>query len=277
MAEVRIAVRKHAVEDFAPHQVVLHVALAVPPGERAVLILMEAHHDAGLVEASRVVDGRGLQVPAHLALRVDDGVLRVVVPLKRAARRVVPDRAAALGRFGEQIVDEVEAVAEALGGRGHDLRIKGLDGAAVCPRGIEIHGRRPDAVGLRFFNRPFSRLLRPLHLDFIQIFGIKAEDGDAAVGAKRGRAHIVGDFRAALFGNDAHVSLEEHFAAVADDCRKGSDVIGIHDDFAELALPLKIDLGSARTAHGEYGRRRCDQECGAHGAGNAAKFISSHD
>ena len=73
MAEIRIAVRKDSIEDLPPHEVVLHIALAVPPGERTILILMEPHHDAGTVDVV-VVDRRRLHVPADFALGVIDRV-----------------------------------------------------------------------------------------------------------------------------------------------------------------------------------------------------------
>ena len=50
---VVVAHREEAVEDFAAHDVVLDVALAVAPGERAVLILTEAHHHAAPFDGIR--------------------------------------------------------------------------------------------------------------------------------------------------------------------------------------------------------------------------------
>ena len=110
--EVGIAVGQLTVEDFTSHQIVLDVALAVAPGERAVIVLTEAHHDAGHIDIVRVVDLRGFHVPADLTLRVVDGVLRITVPFECAAHRVVPDRAGRVRRCRDHVVDEVEAVAE---------------------------------------------------------------------------------------------------------------------------------------------------------------------
>ena len=112
MREVGITRRQTAVKDFAAHQVVLGIALAVAEREEAVLIHVEAHHDAGHIDIVRVVDLRGFHVPADLTLRVVDGVLRITVPFECAAHRVVPDRAGRVRRCRDHVVDEGEAVAE---------------------------------------------------------------------------------------------------------------------------------------------------------------------
>ena len=91
--EVVVAVRQAVIPDFAAHQVVLDVALAVAPGEGAVLVLTEAHHDAGFVDIVEVEDRIRIHIPADLALRVDDRVLRIAVPFERAAHGVVPNSA----------------------------------------------------------------------------------------------------------------------------------------------------------------------------------------
>ena len=95
---VGIAERQTTAEEFAAEQVVLDVALTVTPGERAVGGLLEAHHDAGLVRLFLIehVFVRK-EVPADFARRVDDGVFRVVLPFERAARRIVPNHAGAVG------------------------------------------------------------------------------------------------------------------------------------------------------------------------------------
>lgn len=85
---VVVAHREEAVEDFAAHDVVLDVALAVAPGEKTVVILLEAHHDARLVHIAKIVDRVGEHVPTDVAGRVDDSVLREEVPLKGAAHRL---------------------------------------------------------------------------------------------------------------------------------------------------------------------------------------------
>jgi len=123
MREIRIADRKTAVVNLTPHQVVLDIALTVTPGEVAVLILLEPHHDAGVINGLDVVDRFNVHVPAHFALRVDNGILRIEVPLHRTAHRIVPNCARGLGVLLHQIVDEIKAVGE-LRINLSDLRLK---------------------------------------------------------------------------------------------------------------------------------------------------------
>ena len=54
--KVFVAGGETAVEDFAAHDVVLHVALTIAPGERTVVALLEAHHDAAVVDRFHVID-----------------------------------------------------------------------------------------------------------------------------------------------------------------------------------------------------------------------------
>ena len=55
MTEVDVVGGEAAVEDFAAHDVVLHVALAVAPGEGAVAVLFEPEHHAAPVDAFRLL------------------------------------------------------------------------------------------------------------------------------------------------------------------------------------------------------------------------------
>ena len=117
MREIRIADRETAVVNLTPHQVVLDIALTVTPGDVAVLILLEPHHDAGVIDGLDVVDRFNVHVPAHFA------ILRIEVPLHRTAHRIVPNCARGLGVLLHQIVDEIKAVGE-LRINLSDLRLK---------------------------------------------------------------------------------------------------------------------------------------------------------
>ena len=209
---------------------------------------MEPHHDPGAVDVARIVDLGGEHVPADLTLRVDDGVLRVEVPLERPAHRVVPDGAHALRGRGEQVVDEVETVGEGLRGLLLHLDVKGLVGLPVGPGGIEPDGGRRDLILL--LDRFVLTLVHAdvLHLDRVEVVRIKTEDGDAAVGAQRRRAHVVAHFLTALFRHHAHVRGLEHPAAVLDHGRERRDVIGVVDDFTDLSLRLEGDGVAARSS-----------------------------
>lgn len=110
VAEVGVVGGQAAVEDLAAEQIVLRIVLAVAPGERAVGVLMEAHHDARVVERLGIIDAVGLHVPADLALRVENRVSRRIVPLQGAAHGIVPDRATRAHIGCAEIVDEVEAI-----------------------------------------------------------------------------------------------------------------------------------------------------------------------
>ena len=92
-------------------------------------------------------------------------------------------------------------------------------------------------------------------LDVVQIIRIEAEDGDAAVGEKLSARDRVLDFLTVRLGNDAHGDVREIVAVVADNGRKRRDLIGVHHDFAEVALHDVVRVGTRGAAHGECGRR----------------------
>ena len=256
--EVGVAVREAAVEDFAAHEIVLRITLAVAEREGSVGILMEAHHDAGAVDGFRVIDGFDVHVPADFALRVENGVLRVVVPFERAAGGVVPDHAALLRSGREEVVDEVEAVLEF----GIDLHDLGLEHVVVLShravhRGVDRRGvHRVDL----FLNARFLAVvdIGVAHLDLVVVVGIEAEHRNAGIGAKGLVAHLVGDFLAARLRDDAHGSVLELIAAVLDDGRERCNLVGVDDDFADLARSnvLHGRAGAAAACHD--GRREAE-------------------
>ena len=108
--EVVVSRRQLAVKDFATHYVVFGVSLAVSPRHRAVVVLLKAHHDARAKRLFEVVNFTRLQIPANFALGVKDKVVRAVVPLDRAACRVVPHDFGALAGFIYEVIYVVKAV-----------------------------------------------------------------------------------------------------------------------------------------------------------------------
>ena len=257
---VVVAHREEAVEDFAAHDVVLDVALAVAPGEKTVVILLEAHHDARLVHIAKIVDRVGEHVPTDVAGRVDDGVLREEVPLKGAAHRVVPDGARADAGLLGDVVDEVEAVLEfrinllhfgaeermALGFDAGDFRVRGRRVELI--RVLEVFGLAAQRAGVA-------------HLDHVDVVGIEAEDGNAAVGKQFGARDLVFDRLAVELGLDLDDDVAEVVAAVADDGRKRRNAVRVHHDFTDVALH---DVVRGRTRAAAHGKR-------PHGSGRNAR------
>ena len=273
--EVGVADGQAAVEDLAAHQVVLGVALAVAEGEEAVVGLMEAHHDAGLVDVLGIVDRRDEHVPADVARRVDHGVLRIVDPLKRAAHRVVPGRACDVAARRQEVVDEVEAVLEF----GRNLLHFGLEhGVVLGGRAVRlsVDPGRVDAVDF-VFDAGFLRAVdeRVRHLDRVVVVGIEAEDRDARMGAQLNIAHVVLDFGAAVLGNDADRGILELVAAVADDGRERRDLVRVRDDFADLALDGVLDVRAGAAARGGGGARK--NAGGGNGRGGELQCEGLHE
>ena len=253
MAEVVIAFGQTAVEDLAAHDVVLGVALAVAPGEHAVVVLAEAHHDAALIDGARIKDRLGMQVPTQLALCVDDADLRIAAPFERAARRVVPHGALGLRIVIENVVDEVEAVLETLFNL-DDLRVEEaalLSGRAIARR---IGRTAVDAVA---FSDLFGLRVRAVggarvaHLDRVDPVGVEAENGNARVREQVDVAHLVLDLLTFGLGNDADGRVGHDVAAVADDGGERRDAVRIDDHLAEQALDLVLDLRTRGTACGK--------------------------
>ena len=262
VAEVGEFLGQAAVEDLAAHEVVLRVALAVAPGERAVGRLAEAHHDAGAVNRFVVVDRRRVEVPAHGARCVDHGDLRIEGPFKGAAHRIVPDGAGGLRGRRQQIVDEVDAVLVLLGHL-EDLRVEHV--ALLVGRAVRnIRDRRhPELV---FFREGFRLPLEETgisHFDRIGVVRIEPPDGNAGVRAKLHVVDVVFDFLAAHLRHDADRGVGDVVAAVLDDGGERRDAVRIHDHFADVALRSVVH-GRAARAFGHDGRRRrrCSDRCG---------------
>ena len=125
---------------------------------------------------------------------------------------------------------------------------------AVRPGRLQINGRRIDLVGFALLLVLAEEAARVGHFDRIEVVGVEPEDRNARIGAKRLGADVVFDYLPALLRDDLHMRIKKHVAAVADDGRKGRNVVGVVDDFAELALRRVLDLVAARAADGE-GRR----------------------
>ena len=56
MAEIVVAVWKRTIPDAAAHNVVFHIMLTVAPGNCAVVVLPQAHHDAAVINRIDVED-----------------------------------------------------------------------------------------------------------------------------------------------------------------------------------------------------------------------------
>ena len=110
MAEVAVGERQPAVPYLPPHDVVLHIVLTVAPGDRAVVVLLETHHDAAVPDRVDVKKGIRLQVPADFTLRVRDPVHRFRGPLQCAAFGAVPDRFPGAARDPGDVIHVVEPV-----------------------------------------------------------------------------------------------------------------------------------------------------------------------
>ena len=267
--EVVVGEGEAAVEDFAAHEVVLHVALAEAPGERAVVVLTEAHEDAGRIDAFGIPNGAGVEVPTDFAGRVDDGRDRNEVPGERPAHGVVPDGAVVEADFRTHVVDEVETVFEGLV---HLLDSRLEEARALELRAlIDAHDRaRVDRIG---FSLRFVLAVEVAHVgDFhrVAVVGVKTEDGNACVREELAAGDVVLDFTAALLRDDAHRGALEVVAAVLDDGGERRHLVGIDDNFAEFALDRTVlDDGAADSAHGVDGAAREGGagQCGQDGRG----------
>ena len=226
--EVVVAVRKTTVPDLAAHKVVLHVALAVAPGEGAVLILAEAHHVAAVVEGIKRIDGIREEIPAIVALRVDDADLRVEVPFKRAAHGIVPDGMGGLAREVLGVVEEVEAVLELRINLDH-LRFEHVAMQSRRAAHLVIHGSRVDLVGVGELLRFAVELPGVGNFNRIHVVRIKTEDGNAGMRQKFGASHRILDLLTIRLRNNAHGRFRELIAAVADDGGQRRNAVRVHD------------------------------------------------
>lgn len=176
--EVVVGKGRTTVPDFEAHEVVLDVALAVAPGKGAVLILTEVHHVAAVVERVERIDRVREEIPAIIALRIDDADLRVEVPFERAAHGIVPDGVGSLAREVLSVVEEVEAVLEF----GIDLHRTHLrhGGAFIDEaRGFNVDGRAVNLVDVGVFFRLAVEEAREFDLDRVEVVGVEAENRNA--------------------------------------------------------------------------------------------------
>ena len=222
--EVVVVHRERTIPDFTTHEVVLHVALPVAPGEGAVRRLTESHHVAAPEGVADVVDGFCEEVPTVFARRVDDAVLRIETPFERAAHRVVPDHVRGFPREVRGVVEKVEAVFE--------LRID-LHGFDAGKRGLletqtlrfAVHGRGINVVRVVEVFGFAVEDARVFDAHFVHMVWVKSEDGHAAVRKQHATAHVVRNRDPAGLREHRHFGLFDHVAAVTDDGRQGRDLL----------------------------------------------------
>ena len=256
---VGVARRETTIEDLAADEVVLGVVLAVAPGERTVLGLLEAHEVAGLPRVFRVADFLVEEPPADFARGVDDADVGVEGPFHGTARRVVPGEAGAERNRALQLaVDEIETVLEFLVNLLHlDVEGTRLVGHAGRER-VDAGGVEAVGVGELFALALMGAGVA--HLDRVLPVGIETEDGHARVRLELGAGDLVLDLLALGLRDDADRDVGEFVAAVADDGGERSHLVGIDDDFADVALDGIADVGARGAAGGE--RRGADDENG---------------
>ena len=203
MRKVGIPGRQTAIKDLATHDVILSVALTVTPAHCAVSFLTEAHHRAAVPNVVKGINGFGQHVPANFARRINDRVLRRIVPLQRAAHRVIPNGLGTACVKLPEVVDEIETILEfrinLLHFRIKETRIAGA--VAVC---FNISRRCPDSVRLLNVLHLIALPAVILHFHGITPVSIKPKNRNAAIGLSLVVAHFVGDFLSVLFRDDAH-------------------------------------------------------------------------
>ena len=110
MRVVVVAHGKLTIPYFTPHDVVLHITLAIAPSKHAVFVLPEAHHHTAHIDGVEVIDGIGKHVPANFTLGVDDGVDRFKVPFQCTAHRIVPDNTGTVGVLFTEVIDQIQTI-----------------------------------------------------------------------------------------------------------------------------------------------------------------------
>ena len=214
----------------------------------------------------------------YVAGRVDHADVGVEGPFKRAAGRIVPGKAGALrGNRRELVANEIEAVLE--------VRVNGLDfgvehGAFLAGHavGLRIDGRRVELIA-------FLKLLdlavveaRVLHLNRVQVVGIKAENRNAGIGLQLAVGNLVLDFLAVELRNNADFDVLDLIAAVANHGRQRSNVVRVDDHFADVALNGKCDGGTGGTAAREGGAgNKGRRHHGSHGLELEFHLVSPKD
>ena len=198
-----IAVAIHLKDHVPTHDVILSVALTVTPAHRAVSFLTEAHHRAAVPNVVKGINGFGQHVPANFARRINDRVLRRIVPLQRAAHRVIPNGLGTACVKLPEIVDKIETILEFRINLLH-FRIKETRIAGTVAVGFNISRRCPDSVRLLDVLHLIALPAVILHFHGITPVRIKPKNRNAAIGLRLIVAHFVGDFLPVLFWDDAH-------------------------------------------------------------------------
>ena len=239
---------------------------------------MEAHHDAGVINRFRIIDRIDEHVPADFARRINDGVLRIVIPFKGAAGGVVPHHAGLLRSRRKEVVDQIEAVFEFWINLDH-FRFKHV--VVLSHRAVDrrINGRRVDAV-LLFLNAAFLALVddRIAHFDRVVVVRVKTEHRNAGVGAQKRVRDLVADFLPALLRNHADRGVFKLIAAVLNHSGERSDLIGVDDDFTNLPRG-NVGHGragsAARCLYGGRETKTCGKRNGEGDRGNLCFNIHS--
>ena len=264
VTEVVIGERQLTIPDFAPHDVVFRVALAVPPGDGAVFILTEAHHDARGIKVRRIPDRAGIEVPTDFTGGVHDGNLRNKGPSEGAPHRVIPDRAGIHGGLVADVGDEVQAIFEGGVDFFHSSG-EGIGAFKVGTRADPTHRSRIDAVGFGNFFVLALEVADVGYFHFVAVVGVETENRNTGVGAQLRRGNVVFHFGATRFGHNTHGSGFKFIPAVFNDGRERSNFVRIDHDFTELPLNgVVAHVGAAHGAHGKGGLRKTGHG-GSHG------------
>ena len=95
-----------------------------------------------------------------------------------------------------------------------------------------------------------------LNLDRIQVVGIKPPDRNPAVGLHDGIRGLVADRPTVAFRHYGDLRVFDNVPAVAHDRGQRGDLVGVHDDFADVPLNGVPDRGARGAAPRKGGRSR---------------------
>ena len=126
---------------------------------------------------------------------------------------------------------------------------------------FRVRGRRVELIRVLEVFGVAAQRAGVAHLDHVDVVGIEAEDGNAAVGKQFGARDLVFDRLAVELGLDLDDDVAEVVAAVADDGRKRCNAVRVHHDFTDVALH---DVVRGRTRAAAHGKR-------THGSGRNAR------
>ena len=269
MREVAVARRQPTIESLAAHDVVLHISRTVAPRNSAVVVLLEAHHDALGVDRFGIPNRRSVEVPANGARRVNNGNLRNEAPRESAAFRIVPDCARISAVGIAEVVDKVETIFEFRIDLLH-LYVKHQVLFAGSPRFDAAQRTAIDRIGVFTLDLFAVKAVRILDFNLVGIVGIKTEHRNAGMRKQLRLRNIVCDFLAAVLRHHTDMSREQFVAAVLNDGGERRNLIRVDDHFAEITLLGKTDDSeTARRSHGKGsacggdGKRRTGQKKGA--------------